>query len=345
MTYMECLLHYLNYPMNKTSLWQFFTVDSIWLRKHIKDFIIKSSVSIAFDPFAGWWDLLNVAKGLWFKSIMGYDIDPDLKWEINDSLINIPKIKNSIIITNPPYLSNYSAKRKWVLSYVEKYFNTSKYDDLYKIALEKCIESNTKVVAIVPETFINSDFPKSKLHSITILEDNPFWDTENPVCVVCFDWIDKSFDKILVYKTDNFIGTLDFFENLRLTPTNNIKLSFNRIDWEIALRAVDMPNPNKKIEFMIKNKLEYDLKWIKESSRLITIIKIWDNVKNMDKYLQLCNQNLFYFREKCDDILLSPFKWNDKLWKRRRRLDYKTARAIMEKSFFELNSSFTLFNI
>jgi hypothetical protein len=121
-------------------------------------------------------------------------------------------------------------------------------------------------------------------------------------------------------------------------------LSFNKIDWEIALRAVDMPNPDKRIEFMIKDKLDYNLKWIKESSRLITIIKIWDNINNMNRYLELCNQNLFQFREKCDDILLSPFKWNDKLWKRRRRLDYKTARAIMEKSFFELNSSFTLFN-
>lgn len=330
--------------MNKTSLWQFFTVDSIWLRKHIRDFIIQSSASVAFDPYAGWWDLLEVAKWLWFKKVVWYDIDPNLKREINDWLINIPKIKDSIIITNPPYLSNYSAKRKWVLDHVEKYFNESRYDDLYKIALEKCIESNDKVVAIIPETFINSDFPKSKLHSITILEDNPFGDTENPVCVVCFDWTDKPFDKILIYKNDDCIWTLEFFEKLRLTPTNKVKLSFNRIDWEIALRAVDMPNPNKRIQFMFRDDLDYDLKWIKVSSRLITIIKIWDNIHNIDKYLELCNNNLSKFRETCDDILLSPFKWNDKFWKRRRRLDYKTARAIMEKSFFELNSSFTLFN-
>jgi len=45
-----------------------------------------------------------------------------------------------------------------------------------------------------------------------------------------------------------------------LTPTNKIRLSFNRIDGEIALRAVDMPNPDKKIQFMFRDDLDYDLK-------------------------------------------------------------------------------------
>src|SRR3990167_3945429 len=49
-------------------------------------------------------------------------------------------------------------------------------------ALKKCLTNDYGVV-IIPETFINSSFPKNRLVSITILEDNPFDDTETPVCV------------------------------------------------------------------------------------------------------------------------------------------------------------------
>jgi hypothetical protein len=96
----------------KRSLGQFFTKNHFWLKPHILDFIKFINADIAFDPFAGGGDLLGVAKELGFSKIKGFDIDASLPREINDSLINIPKINNSIIITNPPYLTNYSAKRK-----------------------------------------------------------------------------------------------------------------------------------------------------------------------------------------------------------------------------------------
>ena len=64
------------------------------------------------------------------------------------------------------------------------------------IALDNMLKAQKHVVAIIPESFINSSYmQKNKIYSITVLEDNPFEDTENPVCVVCFDGIEKSFSK------------------------------------------------------------------------------------------------------------------------------------------------------
>jgi hypothetical protein len=58
---------------------------------------------------------------------------------------------------------------------------------------------------IIPETFINSSFPKNKLVSITIIEDQMFNDTETPVCVICFDNKEKKDEDIKVYKNNTYI--------------------------------------------------------------------------------------------------------------------------------------------
>ena len=99
----------------KVILGQFFTRNDIWLRPHIENFILDSCCKIAYDPFAGNGDLLKVSQKLKLKT-KGLDIDTTMGWEYNDSLISIPHIEEGIIITNPPYISNYSASRKKVFN-------------------------------------------------------------------------------------------------------------------------------------------------------------------------------------------------------------------------------------
>lgn len=175
----------------KVKLGQFFTKDSIWLKPQIIDFIKKSNCSIAYDPFAGGGDLLNVVQSISnIKKVKGLDIDPSLTWELNDSLNFIPHIDDAIIITNPPYIAKQSASKKKID--LSNYFKNSIYDDVYLIALDRMLEAQQFVVAIIPESFLNSSYKqKDRIHSITILEENPFEDTENPVCVVCFDNVIK----------------------------------------------------------------------------------------------------------------------------------------------------------
>lgn len=322
----------MNALIKKQSLGQFFTKNDFWLKEHILEFIKSIGASIAFDPFAGGGDLLDVAQKIGFENTKGFDVDKSLNWEQNDSLLNIPKINESVIITNPPYLTNYSAKRKGIYENVKKYFDVCNYDDIYQLAIEKCL-ANDFGVMIIPETFINSKFPKNRMVSITIIEDQLFNDTENPICVICFDNKNKTYDQIDVYKNDEWIGKLGYFEKMRRVPHKNIYMKFNVSTGQIALRAVDTTNPQKPISFMRPKEINYDLNNIKHSSRLITVIEVKADNEVIDKIIDYSNKLLLDFRKKTNDVLLSPFKGNKKNGERRRRIDYMTARAFLEDAY------------
>lgn len=321
----------------KIKLGQFFTKDRLWLKPQIKKFINQSECGIAYDPFAGDGDLLFVATNeLNFEEIKGLDIDINLNWDYNDSLINIPHIDNAIIITNPPYIAKQSASRKGID--LKNYFEKSKYDDVYLIALDKMLEAQDYVVAIIPESFINSNYMnKSRLASITVLEENPFKDTENPVCVVCFDNKEKSFDKIKVYKNDKYINNLSSILDIRMNPNYTIPITFNTIDGWLGLRAIDSTDDIKKIYFDYKDNINYDWKnRIKVSSRHMTLIDINVPYELRDEFICECNRIIKSIRDKTSDVLLTPFKGNTKSGIRRRRLDFKLARAIMEEAYYNV---------
>ena len=329
--------------MKKKILGQYFTKNRFWLQAHILEFIKKTNSEIAFDPFAGGGDLLQVAREIGFSKTLGFDTDPSLNWKINDGLKSIPKIKKSIIITNPPYLTNYSAKRKDIYKNVAEYFESCPYNDIYQLAIEKCMEKNDYGVMIIPETFINSSFPKHRLKSITIIEDLIFHDTENPICVICFDKKQKDYNEIEIYKNKNYITTLGKLERMRKRPRKHINIKFNSLDGKIALRAVDTTKIERPIQFMKPEEIDYDISKIKISSRLITMIELVIEEKFLSQLIEYSNHILSDFRKKTNDILLSPFKGNKKNGERRRRLDYHTARAILEEASDRLSPNLSLF--
>lgn len=320
----------------KTILGQYFTSDNKWLFHHILSFIKNSNCTTAYDPFAGEGHLLNVAQMIGFATLIGLDIDPSLGWEINDSLVDIPhKGEDAIIITNPPYLSNYSASRKKIYNQVEQYFVSSKYDDLYLIALANMIKAQKFVVAIIPETFINSNFKyKNLLASVTIIEKSLFEDTDTPVVVACFDGVYKDLSDVKVYKNDVFINDLKSIENMRLCPNKDVPMKFNSSNGWLAVRCVDSTDPTDRLRFAFKDDMKYswDLN-IKHSSRLMTLvdIEIPDDKKNV--LVVECNSILNQLRRDSSDIIFSPFKGNAKNGVRRRRLDFKTCRAIIEGAY------------
>lgn len=336
----------------KIVLGQFFTKERIWLRKHIQDFIKETQCNIAYDPFAGEGHLLKAVDNFeQFEQFIGLDIDEKLQWAYNDSLIHIPKMNNAIVITNPPYISKYSASRKGVGNDLVKYFRITIYDDVYLLALDRLLEAQDYVVAIIPETFINSNYQKkNRLVSITILEDNPFGDTENPVLVACFDGRKKGYSEIKVYKNDTFINSLENLEKMRLIPNNSVKMKFNDKKGWLAVRCVDTTNPNDMLEFNFKENIKYDWdKGIKVSSRLLTLVDIEVPQERRERFIDCCNEILQHTRQETDDIIFSPFKGNMKNGRRRRRLDFFTCRAIIEKSYHQIiyetngNEQFRLF--
>lgn len=321
----------------KRMLGQFFTERESWLQPQVEAFIKATGDNIAYDPFAGTGCLLSLAKKRidTITGIKGLDIDTTLGWDVNDSLVNIPHVDGAVIITNPPYISNYSASRKKIGDGLQKYFDATPYDDVYLLALDKMLEAQSNVVAIVPETFINSPYrQKRKLQSVTILEKNPFLDTDTPVVVVCFDSVDKDFGKIKIYKDSTYISTLQEVENARLAPDNSVAMRFNDPDGWLGVRCVDTTNPDDMIRFAFKGDIDYDWeKGIKVSSRLLTLISIEVPLECRVEFIAECNRILAHIRKVSHDIILSPFKGNMKNGVRRRRLDFMTCRAIVEKAY------------
>jgi len=314
----------------KVSLGQFQTLKPTWLTTHVLAFIRSKHPALIFDPFAGHGSLLRAARTALHVEGRGMDIDTSTGWPANDSLRCIPRLPGAVIVTNPPYLAKHSARRKGVHDVVAEHFRCR--PDLYQLALDRCQEACPHVVAIVPETIINSSYPKTCFESITIVEDNPFGDTDCPVCVVCIDDASASSRSgPLVFLGERPLGRLSDLEKKRLVPRNSIRIDFNVRSGRIALRAVDSMDPRKPMRFMRREESSYPAERISASSRLVTFIEI-PSLKEgeIDRAICTANAALASFRADTADVLLSPFKGNSNVGRRRRRLDYRTARAILE---------------
>ena len=326
-------------PINKSkvSKGQFNTISSNWLKSQVIEFIKKSKKDSCLDPFAGSGDILNAIKSNLQLIVHGLDIDTKFGWELNDSLKSIPeKYSNSVIVTNPPYLAKYSASRKRLSNDIQNYY--SNWNDLYLQALDVCLEQNEYVVAIVPETFLNTNYPKNHCQSITIILQNPFIDTDCPVCVVCMTKETRSLQEIDVFIEDKYISSFYDLCLNKIEPQGVLTVNFNDPNGSIGLRAVDLTGADDKIKFLPSDSLDYDRNNIKVSSRLITFISIEElPEKHIEPLIIEANQILSYWRKSTNDILMSPFKGNSKDGSRRRRLDYRTARGILEMAYLKIN--------
>lgn len=328
----------------KVDLGQFNTKRDVWLKPQVLRFIENSGCSRVLDPFAGHGDLLDVACSLGFDDVIGLDVDPILKWDTNDSLVNIPVYDNTLVITNPPYFSKVSAKTK-KSDIFDKYLDGSIYTDIYQQAIENVLDKYDKAVFIIPETYLLTDFFKDHLYSLTILEDNPFEDTDCPVCVACFKkraMFEGMGSDFQIYKNSKLV--LTYWELVRIlkrySKKNVLKIKFNDPKGNIGLRGVDGVKSNDRIRFCLPEELNYDVENIKNSSRAITILNVTaDRILQFNEktLIDKANKLLTVFRRETKDVVLAPFKNNNEHGKRRRRLDFGWARRILNTTFLEEN--------
>jgi len=321
--------------ISKVSLGSFYTTKSGWLTAEVSAFLemaLTKSGGHLLDPFAGDGHLLETIKadpilGEKVVQATGFDIHGSI-WPINDSLIEIPNPEHAVIVTNPPYLANHSAKRKGVDQLVAKYFASSTQKNLYRIALENALASADYVVAIIPETFLLSTFPKYRLVIAVVIQDQLFGDTDAPALVACFGKNESA--NAHIFTGNQSIGTLAKILALRESTAPKQKVVFNDAKGRIGLRAVDGSDGQSPIAFMPAAEFDYSSRKVMVSSRLMTYLDLPDlSDEEIDSVIVRANKSLIKIRKDSGDLVLAPFKGNDRNGKRRRRLDYALARRIL----------------
>jgi hypothetical protein len=328
--------------ISKVSLGSFYTIQSGWLTKEVVEFLetaLENSGGLLLDPFAGDGHLLDAIKehsslGNKVDKASGFDIQGDT-WPINDSLLEIPNPKRALIITNPPYLANHSAKRKGVSSLVAKYFERSTQKNLYMIALDNCLASADYVVAIIPETFLLSSFPKNRLELAVVIQTELFGDTDAPALVACFGKNQRANARVLT--GSQRIGLLADLLALRTSTAPKQKIVFNEPKGRIGLRAVDGSDGKSPIEFLAAASFDYPKESVVISSRLMTYLDLPELADaDITSVIKQANLSLNRMRKESGDLVLAPFKGNDKTGRRRRRLDYALARRILNQAVQEI---------
>jgi hypothetical protein len=328
--------------ISKVSLGSFYTTKSGWLTAEVRAFLEKAlahSGGQLLDPFAGDGHLIDTIKsdpilGKQVKQATGFDIQGST-WPINDSLVAIPNPTHAVIVTNPPYLANHSAKRKGVDQLVAKYFANSTQKNLYRIALENSLASADYVVAIIPETFLLSTFPKYRLELAVVIQDSLFGDTDAPALVACFTKDDCA--DAHIFTGNQSIGTLREILALRESTAPKQTIVFNDPKGRIGLRAVDGSDGQSPIAFMPASEFDYSSRKVMVSSRLMTYLDLPDlSDSEIDSIIVRANSALQKVRKDSGDLVLAPFKGNDKSGKRRRRLDYALARKLLNVAYVEL---------
>jgi hypothetical protein len=247
-----------------------------------------------------------------------------------------------LVITNPPYLAKNSAARNCLGSYDYFKGDNERYEDLYQIAIEKVLDSYQKAVFIIPETYFQTEFFKQHLEIYTVIEENPFHDTDCPVCVAAFFRSDDFFriagNNYRIYKNDSFLFNKFTLEDTLWEFNCNRygSLSFNEPYGNLGLRAIDGTHPDNRIRFCKVEDLGANIYDISDTSRSITIIDV-KGVDISDEFIEKANGLLEDLRNQTHDVVLSPFKNNNKAGQRRRRLDFKWARKIIEKTIWALD--------
>ena len=252
----------------------------------------------------------------------GENVFPKYIIQQQDTLSNYPQ-KYKIAITNPPYLSKNSATRRGLT-----YPNTD-YDDIYKLCLKVMLENTPYVAAIIPETFITAGIFHDRLHSIVSLTCRMFDDTDCPVCLAMFVPKEEAMESFDIYRMNDFLGTYKELKEGDVPDTLGIPWVFNDPNGKIGIKCVDNTRL-ASIKFIDGNVI--DSKKIKVTSRSATRVGGLPEGINIQKFIDDCNGILDEYREQTKDVFMASFKGLrvDGLY--RRRLDFSTARRIMNQA-------------
>ena len=321
---------------------QYFTVANPFkLRIFKKWFDLAYKNDEILEPFAGANNIVKLVNEVYPKtSFTSFDIDtsfknvyPKVKITKRDTLKNFPKGFN-MVITNPPYLAKNSATRN------NLFYPETQYDDLYKYALETILKNVDNAAAIIPESFITSGLFIDRLYAVASLTTKMFDDTECPVCLAMFikdkSEVKLERDNYYLYHMNEFVGEYkDILNEVHsfLSDNEKVQWKFNDVNGNIGIKCID---DTKKPTICFVEGVKIEKSRIKVSSRALTRVSgLPKNIKK-EKFINKCNSLIIEYRNKTKDVFLTSFKGLRSDNNYRRRLDFKTARQIMNKALEEM---------
>ncbi len=277
------------------------------------------------EPFAGQADILQKleATGL-LGDWRAFDIVPTAdrgskKIKQRDTLKSFPQ-GFEVCVTNPPWLARNSASLRGLP------FPACAHDDLYKHALEQCLQHCAYVAALLPESFIRSfvRFPlfRERLHSFVSLTGALFEETAHPVGLAMFS--PKPKGDIALYRDDTYLGGYKELQASIPSATQKQQIHFNDPSGKLGLFALDN---TKKASIRFCHAEEVQGYKIGVSSRAITIINI--NNKITKNFLVASNDILDNFRQQTHDVFLTAYRGLRADGMYRRRLDWGLAKHII----------------
>ena len=274
------------------------------------------------EPFAGANYIIKaLQKNGWAKDFSSYDIDPQSPdVQKNDSLKNFPQ-NYDVIVTNPPWLAKNSAKRR-NLPYPD-----CEFDDLYKHCLDKSLQNAKYVAALIPASYLRTNLFMNRLHTYISLHDRGmFCDTDNPVALALFKPEDEISGGAEIYHDDKYIGNLQNLKKYLPKSDKKIAIRFNDPEGQLGFIAFDNTRA-PSIRFCLADELKkYD---ISHSTRMITRINI-DYHASINKFVEILNKEIEYFRNSTSDVFLTPFKGLRQDGNYRRRMDFSLARKMIQ---------------
>ncbi len=289
---------------------------------------------VALEPFAGAKDIPQLINAAHLRCLdwSFFDIEPGAEGIVQrDTLADFPKGFN-VCITNPPWLARNSATRRGL-----PFPKATRYDDLYKYALEQCLTHCGWVAAIIPEAFIRSSLFLQRLHDFISLVPQiqnktyppdkggkggsaMFEDTEHPVGLALFK-PDITSD-VRIWRNNQFLGGLRELRTHLPQPSNNRSIVFNDPEGNLGLIAIDN-TVSASIRFCPPEELkDYP---IRVHCRSITKIGVPWRVD-----IDMLNARLATIRERTHDVFLTAFKGIRRDGCYRRRLDWALSRAIVD---------------
>ena len=319
----------------KKELGQYYTVKNPFNHKLFYEWLEYLTPDMIFiEPFAGANNIVRLIQEIGVdNSWKCFDIEPSVnnvtpEYHIEklDTIKNFPKGYN-VAITNPPYLAKNSASRMG-LPYPD-----TEYDDLYKLCLNIMLEHCDYVAAIIPESFVTSGLFINRLFGIISINECIFDDTDCPVCLALF----TPSKAVKYYVGKDYIGNITTLKKFNLEEylTGEIKWVFNDPNGKIGVKCVDNQIGDN---IYFHHGEDIPSEDIKVSSRSFTRIGGLSNEIDVDEFIRQCNIILNEYRDKTHDVFLTSFKGLRKDGKYRRRIDFKTLRCIMNKSYMLLTN-------